>query len=69
MLGPIQNLLTALLAALLPLAPLIGGVGVTLSAAYLILGNHMKARDGIICALLGTAIMLGAQQMISAVHA
>lgn len=69
MLNPIQNLLTALIAALQPLAPLIGIVGVTIAAAYLVLGNHMKARDGIICALLGTAIMLGAQQMISAVHA
>jgi hypothetical protein len=44
-------------------------VGVTIAAAYLVLGNHMKARDGIICAFLGTAIMLGAQQMIAAIRA
>ena len=69
MLGPIQNLLTSLLTSLQPIAPLIGAVGVTIAAADLVLGNHMKARDGIICAFLGTAIMLGAQQMIAAIRA
>lgn len=68
MLTPVFNFLTQLLAALLTLVPLIGGVALILAGAYLALGNHQRGREGIICALCGLAVMLGAQTMAAAVH-
>jgi hypothetical protein len=67
-LAPILNFLTQLLAQLLTLAPLIGGIALLLAGAVLALGNHGRGKEGIVCALAGVAVMLGSQTMAASVH-
>jgi hypothetical protein len=68
MFGPIVNILNQILTSAQPIiAPLIG-LALLMYGAILAAGNHAKAREGIICAIIGGAIMLGSQQIAAAIH-
>lgn len=67
-LAPILTFLTQLMAQLLTLAPMIGGIALLIAGAVLALGNHQRGREGIVCALAGVAVMLGSQTMATSVH-
>lgn len=68
MLTPLVGFLGTLLAQALLLAPIIIGFGLLIGGAVLALGNHQRGREGVICALVGGAVMLTSQQIGAALH-
>ncbi len=69
MLAPIVSMINALQAQGITLAIPLVGLALLLYGAYMIFGNHEKARTGIAAALIGGAIMLGSATMAAAVNA
>lgn len=68
MLAPLTGLLGQLLAQAMTLAPIIIGFALLIGGAVLALGNHQRGKEGIICALVGGAVMLTSQQIGAALH-
>lgn len=68
MLSPLVGFLGQLLGQALLLAPILVGFALFLYGAILALGNHQRGREGIICALVGGAVMLTSQQIGAALH-
>jgi hypothetical protein len=66
--APIQNLLTALLAAVLPLAPLVGALALFYAGFLLVTGDHRGGRTAILSAVVGIVVMLGSQTIATSVH-
>jgi len=58
MLSPLVALLTTISAQALTLVPFIAGFGILVGGGTLALGNHARGKEGIICAIIGGAVML-----------
>jgi hypothetical protein len=58
MLAPLASLLTALSTQALTLVPFVAGFGLFVGGGTLALGNHQRGKEGVVCALLGGAVML-----------
>ncbi len=69
MLAPLLALLNTILTQGLTLVPVIVGFALLLGGATLALGNHQRGKEGIICGLLGGAVMLTSMSIGAAVHA
>jgi hypothetical protein len=69
MLGPLATLLTTLLTQALTLVPIVVGFALFIGGAVMALGNHQRGKEGIICALVGGAVMLTSMSIGAAVHA
>lgn len=68
MIAPIITFLNNLLTQAGGLALPLIGLALLFAGAIMVLGNHHKGREGIICALIGGAVMLSAQTIAAAVH-
>ena len=68
MLAPLVTIVTNILAAGLTLAPLVVGAGLLIAGGVMALGNHARGKEGIICSLIGGAVMLTSQQIGAALH-
>jgi len=69
MLAPLLGLLTAILTQALTLVPVIAGFALLIAGGIMALGNHQRGKEGIICALIGTAVMLTSMTVGAAIHA
>jgi hypothetical protein len=69
MFASLSTQLSALLTGAVGLVPIVVGIALVLSGAVLALGNHQRGKEGIICALVGGAIMLAAQSIGAGFHA
>ena len=69
MLIPVQNILTAVIAALMTIAPLIITIAFFIAGFVLTLGNHQRGKELGVAAFIGGAIMLGSQTIAGAIHA
>lgn len=69
MLAPLGTFLTALLTSAIGalIVPVIG-IALLISGGVMALGNHQRGKEGVICALIGGAIMLSSQTIAAAVH-
>lgn len=68
MLAPLLALLGSILAQALTLVPVIAGFALLIAGGVMALGNHQRGKEGIICALIGTAVMLTSQSVGAAIH-
>jgi hypothetical protein len=67
-LAPILNLLTSLMTALLPLAPIIGALSVFYAGFLIVTHAHGKGREALLSAIFGIVVMLGSQTIAVSVH-
>lgn len=69
MLASLLTLLTTILTQALTLVPIIAGFALLIAGGTMALGNHQRGKEGVITALIGTAIMLTSMTVGAAVHA
>lgn len=68
MLAPLLALLNTILSQGLTLVPVIAGFALLIAGGVMALGNHQRGKEGIITALIGTAVMLTSQSIGAAIH-
>ena len=68
MLGPVQNLLSSLLDQGTTIIPIILGLCIMVYGIIMAMGDHAKGRQGIIWALVGGSMALGARTIAAAIH-
>jgi hypothetical protein len=61
--------LTTLLAQAQTLIPFIAGFALLIGGGILALGNHSRGKEAIVCAFLGTAVMLASATIGASLHA
>lgn len=66
--APIVSILNQILTAFQPVIVPLAGIALLMWGGVMMVGNHAKAREGIVCVIIGAAIMLGSQQIASAIH-
>lgn len=69
MLTPVQNLLSSLLDQGMTIIPIIAGICIAIYGVTMMMGDHAKGRQGVVWALVGTAISLGAKTIAASIHA
>ena len=69
MLGPVQTLLTNLLDQGTAIIPVILGICIMVYGIVMAMGDHAKGRQGIVWALVGGSMALGARTIAAAIHA
>lgn len=68
MLGPVQNLLSSLLDQGMAIVPVILGLCIAVYGIVMAMGDHAKGRQGVIWALVGGSLALGAKTIAAAIH-
>ncbi len=68
MFGPLVTLVTTLMTSAMALVPLIVGAALLLAGAVLAFGSHHDGKRGVICALVGGAVMATSQAVGAGIH-